>query len=175
MMYRNSQKRIYIKGGIYFITTNTKERYPFFDNGLFCEVLNHQIEFCKRKYEIDLYAYKINPDHIHLLFSVGDRFTISDAMFSLKKQTAHSINQILGYVDIVENQFNLELYRFISSSKKRMGLERPVFKFHWQHSFHDHYIRDEKDLYFHIEYIRKQHIRHSLLENKWLFIDERYL
>ena len=94
MKHRNSQKRIYIKGGIYFITTNTRERFPFFENDLLCEVMVNQIEFCKRNYEIDMYAYKINPDHLHLLFSVGNQFTISDVMFSLKKQTAHGINQI---------------------------------------------------------------------------------
>ena len=174
MKHRNSQKRIYIKGGIYFITTNTRERFPFFENDLLCEVMVNQIEFCKRNYEIDMYAYKINPDHLHLLFSVGNQFTISDVMFSLKKQTAHGINQILGFVDIAENTRNSELAQFISSKKKQFGEIHNLPRFRWQHSFHDHYILDEKDLYFHIEYIRNQYIRHGLSENKWLYIERRF-
>jgi REP element-mobilizing transposase RayT len=178
MKHRNSQKRIYIENGVYFITTNTKERYPYFENDIFCEIFIKQIEFCKGKYDLDLYAYKINPNHLHLLFSVGSKFTHSDIMFSLKKQAAHGINQILGFVDIPENKNNSEMHKYISDKKdefqNQYGVKHNVPKFHWQKSFHDHYIRDEVDLFFHVEYIRNQHVKHELFQNKWLYIGERF-
>lgn len=152
MKHRNSQKRIYIQNGIYFITTNTKDKFPYFDEDIFCELIIHQLEFCKKMYEINLHAYKINPDHLHLLFTVGNKYTISDVMFSLKKQSAHGINQILGYVDLIKSKNNVEWVEKLSKWKtdfeKIFDKNNLLPKFHWQKSFHDHYIKDEKDLFF---------------------------
>jgi len=38
ILHRNFQKRFYNKGYIYFITTNTDKRFPFFEEEIFCEL-----------------------------------------------------------------------------------------------------------------------------------------
>jgi len=37
-LHRHSQKRFYGEGKIYFITTNTFKRFPYFKEDLFCEL-----------------------------------------------------------------------------------------------------------------------------------------
>jgi hypothetical protein len=49
----------------------------------------------------------------------------------------------------------------------------PVFRWHLR--FHDHIIRNQKDLENHIRYLRIQWIKHGLRENKWLWIHEDYM
>jgi hypothetical protein len=48
----------------------------------------------------------------------------------------------------------------------------PFPKFKWQSSFHDHIIRDRKDFVHHLAYIRRQWLKHKLLENKYCFINQ---
>lgn len=36
--HRNSQKRIYIEDGTYFITSNTFNWYPYFKEPIFCDL-----------------------------------------------------------------------------------------------------------------------------------------
>lgn len=65
--HRNSQKRIHTRDKIYFITTNTKDRYPYFEEDVLCNLLVLHLELCVLLYYINIYAYKINPEHVHLL------------------------------------------------------------------------------------------------------------
>jgi REP element-mobilizing transposase RayT len=48
----------------------------------------------------------------------------------------------------------------------------PFPKYKWQSSFHDHIIRNRKDFVNHVGYIRRQWLKHKLLENKYCFIDQ---
>jgi hypothetical protein len=57
--------------------------------------------------------------------------------------------------------------RFIA----KYNFHPPFPKFKWQGSFHDHIIRDRKDFVHHLEYIRRQWLKHKLLENKYCFIN----
>jgi hypothetical protein len=58
--------------------------------------------------------------------------------------------------------------RFIA----KYNFHPPFPKFKWQGSFHDHIIRDRKDFVHHLEYIRRQWLKHKLLENKYCFINQ---
>ncbi len=173
--HRNSQKRIYVENGIYFITTNTKDRYPYFENDILCELFVLQIEACKILHNAKIHGYKINPEHVHLLIQTGEQYSISDVMKSLKKQFSHNANKILKYEkqnlsdEWKENEIVNKINEFVKQNTNEIN-NIPLPKFQWQSSYHDHLIRDDRDLYFHLEYIRKQWIKHQLPENKWCHI-----
>ena len=96
-LHRNSQKRIYIPGATYFITTVTHGRYPYFEEELFRELFVDELLFCSELKSFSLYAYAVMPDHAHVLLRPMGRWNYSGIMFSLKKQFSHMANCVMGF------------------------------------------------------------------------------
>lgn len=66
-LHRNSQKRLYVPDGIYFITTNTYDRYPYFKNDILCELFLETLDFTSLIKEFNLHGFAINLEHMKLI------------------------------------------------------------------------------------------------------------
>ena len=187
-MLHHPQKRIYTKDAIYFITTKTYNSYPYFEEDIFCRLLVQEIYLTQKYKKFDLIAYKINPDHVHFLMKPGCEFNYSQIMQFLKGKFSQNLNKIIGFSqtgNIVKIREDIEqcslsirnLEKSILVLKNEFLIKHgrnhdfPVFK--WQKSFHFHIIKYKKELLYHIEYIKKQHEKHGLSENKYCFVDEK--
>lgn len=148
-MHRNSQKRIILEDSIYFITTNTYNSYPYFGEYSFCDVLKADIHLTQELKKFELFAYKINPDHIHIMLKPNEENNLSEIMRSLKTNSSRNINRLISY-----------------------NPKRQIKKFKWQRSFNDHIIRNDADFKNHVEYIANQWIKHNLSENNYCYIDD---
>jgi REP element-mobilizing transposase RayT len=95
--HRNSQKRIYIPGATYFITTVTHGRYPYFEEEVFRELFVDELLFCSELKSFSLYAYAVMPDHAHVLIRPTGGFTYSQIMHFIKRHCARNANFIMGY------------------------------------------------------------------------------
>jgi REP element-mobilizing transposase RayT len=166
-LHRNSQKRYYINNAIYFITTVTKNRYPFFGELIFRDFFIQRLNVFREMKGFNLPAYAVMPDHVHLLIQPGDGFNISEIMFSIKKQFAHDMNRIMGFNEFNDIPTNSNHGTGGSTRSFRdkfitiYGRPHPFPKFQWQESFHDHIIRDRRDLNNHIRYIHRQCEKHD--------------
>jgi len=94
-MHRNSQKRVYVPGATYFITMVTKNRYPYFNEGMFRDLFIHVLYLCQDIRNFEIHGVAIMPDHVHLLISPGNRHSHSEIMHNLKRVTSLHINQIM--------------------------------------------------------------------------------
>ena len=182
MKHKDSQKRIYIKNAIYFITTNVDEPlYPFKED-LFCDLFVADMEFCREIKQFNIFGYKVNPDHIHLLMQPTGEKNYSEIMRSLKTNFSRNVNYILGYNDIPRflkaRSRDLAFkkhYDFIIHSKTKFCekyFDKQTSKFQWQSSFNDHIIRNKADYYMRLNYIKSQWKKHELKENKCCFISK---
>ena len=81
-------------------------------------------------------AYTIMPDHLHVIFKLGEQKSLSDAMQSFGNFTALKINRHHG----------------------RSGKM-------WQKTFYDRMIRDEKELDHQVEYILQNPVRAGYVKN----------
>ena len=88
-LHRNSQKRYYIDNAIYFITTNTFKGYPYFKIDVLGELFVYEIETYKQINEFEIYGYKINPEHIHLLIQPYGQCNYSGIMHLIKRNFCH--------------------------------------------------------------------------------------
>jgi len=159
-LHKNSQKRIYSPGAIYFITTNTENRYPFFAEDIFCEIFLSDLQICLELKKFEILGYKINPDHVHLLIKPGIEYNYSQIIQNLKRTSSLHINEIIQHANDPECT---NIYSRIQEKS------RPFPRFKWQKSFHDHIIRNNRDLQNHLRYIQIQWLKHELEENKWCF------
>ncbi|MCI0530608.1 MAG: transposase [candidate division Zixibacteria bacterium] len=129
-------KHLYLENHIYFITTVTHKRKRFFDGENNCEILLRVVRYYRERLSFRVYGYVILPDHIHALIQVPEGLDISTIMHCIKRASAYQINQILH-------------------------TKGPV----WQAGYHEHVIRDEKDLKGRLNYIHKNPLKAGLVEN----------
>src|SRR3990167_5654572 len=163
-MHRNSQKRIYIPEGIYFVSTKTKDNFPYFRDMRLAELCADRIRVAQMIKPFNVLAYVIIPDHIHLLIQPKGESTISGIMHCIKRNIARSANIIIN---------NPHFNRSTGED------DLPRLHFEWQSSFHDHVIRNDEDLYTHIEYIRYNPEKHGLVKAgepyRFLYIDDNWM
>ncbi len=202
--HRNSQKRYYRKNSAYFITTNTCNRVPYFNEDITCRLFVETMEYCRIIKKFMLYGYKINPDHVHMLIKQGKDddsnhrlfHNFSNIMGSIKRNFARDYNDLISGNDFIrfpEKRRFLQKRRFESSLLEEWGsfmehieniqnLRLEFFMkygnnhgfapFKWQKSFHYHIIEDDIDMNNHINYLKRQYVKHRLRENKFLFFSD---
>lgn len=177
-MHHNSQKRIHLDNYGYFITTTTHKRFPYFKEKLFCKLLVENLMFAQKLKEFELLGHTTMSDHIHLLIKPNGKYSISQIMQFIKRHFTRDANFVItGEGDIRECrlwggkyetiQDKLKVHdRFVNKVKERFiqkhkqnQIQFPPFK--WQKSFRDHIIRNEKNLYNHLEYIQNNWIKHE--------------
>lgn len=178
MLHKNSPKRYYIDNAIYFITTVTYDRYPWFKEDLLCRLFIDDLELCAAIKNFTIIGYKINPEHVHLMIQPKEKHDFSEIMRSLKTNFSRNANMVMasGMFKTGKKMQNnssgsrYRLQKYMQMFEEKHPGINPYPPFKWQLSFHDHIIRDSDDLNNHIRYLEYQWIKHELKENRWLWI-----
>ena len=210
-MHRNSQKRYVIKNAVYFITTNTNNRIEYFNENILCDLLVEDLWETQKLKRFNVFAYKINPEHLHALIQPLGKDPYSEIMRSFKTNFSRNANRVMGFDANFEKLiiarregsrdpsctgiprdagfdgmsrdpacagpshnagFNGISFNAAHVSRiAKYNSSSPFPKFKWQSSFHDHIIRGRRDFVCHLEYIRRQWVKHKLPGNKYCFID----
>jgi REP element-mobilizing transposase RayT len=89
-------QRLFIPGGIHFITFRTEEGLPFipltFINMLICSALAR----AQRVYPIKIICFVVQANHVHLLIRVTDPQVASSFVGYFKAESAHYLNRLLN-------------------------------------------------------------------------------
>jgi len=160
-MHRNSRRRPYRPFGYYFITTNVSSEFSVLDRYEYGHLLEHILFYSAKIHSAGLIAFKINPDHIHLIVQIGRIGTISKFMGSCKRQFSRQVNFLLRQEYSQDQKSKSDLIIFN--------------KFRWQPSYHSHLITNKQDFDNHVNYILKQQSHHELVDNKFCFVDKKHI
>ncbi len=185
--HRNSQKRFYGDGKIYFIVTKTFKNHPYFKEPMFCDLLIEELKLCKKIKQFNLYGFCLIYDHLNLLIQPNDEFNISKVMKSLKENISRDINYVIGGIaykgdtPLYEGDTStcrLHIRALIKNFHKQFikKYNNPQFeipKFKWQKSFYDHVVRGKKDFQNHYRYAVYNYIKHKLPED-WQYTSLNY-
>ena len=74
-----------------FITGNVYRRLPLFRSPEFCSLLLGSLEYCRRKYCVQVHGFVIMPNHFHLLVAVPSPDILSPFLRDCKGYTARLI------------------------------------------------------------------------------------
>jgi REP element-mobilizing transposase RayT len=96
-MHRNSQKRYIIKNAVYFVTTNTYNRIEYFHENILCDLLVEDLWETQRLKCFKIFAYKINPEHMHALIQPRGKDSYSEIMRSFKTNFSRNANRVMGF------------------------------------------------------------------------------
>lgn len=170
------KKRIHIKKAAYLLTTNTQGGVPFFQEDIFCNIFIDVLANCQKIKPFNLIAFKINPDHIHVILQPTGDFNISQIMQSVKKTASLQINQVMHSI-FPKSQYSqyewtptLKVYRQCYLRKFNYKGIHSYPKFDWQDGFDDRLIKTKEAFKNRVFYVQNQHIRHDLPENKFLYV-----
>lgn len=180
--YRDWQKRIIFKDAVYFVTFYTKNRFPFFKEPIFCDLFMENLRLCKKMKGFKLYGWVLLYEHVHLLIQPDDRWNISRVMKSLKENTSCAVNRIMSlesgttsshFQKVYHGKYDILSYQ--RTFHRIYGGLHTFPTFTWHQSFHDHYIRNQKDFDAHLDYIAYNPQKHGLLENwPYVFTNKAY-
>jgi putative transposase len=129
-------RRYYSPGFPTFITCVTHNRRRILTSADDIALLRNSISAAKSKYQFELMAYVIIPDHFHLLLKMPEE----DPDFS---KALHKI-KLKFTLDYKETH---KIYSAFQA---------------WQRGFWDHIIRNEADLAHHLDYIHWNPVKHGL-------------
>ena len=136
MPYQNLRKgRVSEQGRIYFITSITSNRIPFFEDLFIARELVKCMRSIHTEVDVTFLTWVIMPDHAHWLIQLKGECSLSKVINRLKGVSAFRINKLLG----------------------RRG------KF-WQENYFDHAIRKDEDLKSIARYIVANPLRAELAQ-----------
>jgi putative transposase len=136
------------EGGYYFFTVVTYNRIKLFRTRLARRCLKQAIEETRLRRPYETVAFCLLFDHLHCIWKLPE----NNADFSKRWSS-------------IKGLFSREYLKFcgrqikVSPSRARKG-EVCI----WQRRFWEHQIRDETDLYRHINYIHYNPVKHDLVK-----------
>jgi len=160
-----------------FVTICTDQRFPYFDEDIFAELCIDNLLYAARLKSFIVHGYKINPEHIHLILQKYGPYSVSKFLHSFKRPSSTQINQLICYrregqrskLQLDERMLAFQT-RMVDEYGNNIGHEFPLFK--WQKGCDVRDILDHKALKQIRHYLKIQHVKHQLSENKWLYLRE---
>lgn len=179
--HRNSQKRVYIPGAAYFITTVTYGRYPYFEEEILRDFFIDHLQVCRKIHDFIIHACAVMPDHVHLIISPGEKSDFSIIIGSLKRCFARDVNVLLSISgdDNGRRPFGVQYSFRLKREFEIVPLKRytEIFnntkfrfkRFKWQKSFHHRIIFNEDQMRGYSRYIKNQPVIHGA-NNAWVWV-----
>jgi len=141
-------RRKYREGHSYYLTLVTQGRRPLLVENI--ELLCDAFRRSKIKYDYEIEAIVILPDHIHMIIKPKIPKEYSKIIRHIKRSFVYGLDQE------TKDQAKVE----ISHAKHQRGHTGI-----WQERFYEHTIRDDKDWLEKMEYIRINPLKHNYVEH----------
>ena len=127
-------KRLFIENTHVFVTIVTGKRENILIKNI--AIIRKSFAECKTKYDFDIYCIVILPNHIHMI---------------LKPVNINEYPKIIGEIKkYFTKNANIE---YKTNSNRESSI--------WQRRYWEHTIRDENDLYKHVDYIHYNPVKHG--------------
>ena len=132
-------KRLFLPNSLIFITVVTHHRKPLLTTHI--TTLRQAFKIAQKKYPFTILAIIVNPDHFHLI---------------IKPIDIHTYPKILGMIKSFITKLSGLGYTLNKNRESSV----------WQRRYWEHIIRNEEDLYKHIDYIHYNSIKHADISPK---------
>ena len=134
-------RRAYIPGGTYFFTLVTYHGKPILCTNESLPRLRKAFQYTKKKYPFHIIGIVIMPDHLHCIWQLPE----NDSNYSIRWAM---------------------IKRYFSTGQAAdINLRRE--KNIWQKRYWEHVIRNEDDLYKHLDYIYYNPVKHGYVNQPY--------
>ena len=157
-------RNILLNYNCFFLTTSFKDWIKLLLHDSYYDLILRSLEYCLNKYDANLVAYVLMPDHIHLIIFYNNKTEVSGLMRDFKKYTSVKIRKKLEEdkrVDIIEKLV------YVKGGQK--------YKV-WQDRFDAQLIISKSVLLTKINYIHNNPVKRGLVSNsvEWEYSSAEY-
>lgn len=140
-------RRVFLKGGTFFFTVVTYQRFPIFVEESSINLLGQCFQTVMTTHPFTIDAIVILPDHLHTIWTLPDGESDYSTRWKLIKGAFSRFYSGLKVKDVSESMI----------VKNEKGI--------WQRRFWEHAIRDEEDYNRHCDYIHYNPVKHGLVSS----------
>ena len=138
-------RRVYLKGGTFFFTVVTYERFPLFQRESSVNLLHTCLRQTMAIHPFTMEAWVILPEHLHAIWTLPE----NDSDFSVRWKN-------------IKANFSRQYHGPVAGNTSQSMLKKGE-KGIWQRRFWEHTIRDEVDYERHCDYIHYNPVKHGLV------------
>ena len=111
----------------HYITMTVNSWLKIFLDPVIAGIVIDSLKYCQARNGLEIYAYCIMPDHIHMVCRSTREETLSSIVRDFKKFTS---SQILKYLDQLQNKWSNEIISIISMRSSGAGgkIKRVIWK-----------------------------------------------
>jgi putative transposase len=131
-----------------FVTTTFKDWIHVLTREEYFQTVAQSLEFVNKKYKVDLLAYVIMPNHLHLVLFFTDEVKLSDYMRDFKKFTSGELRR-----QLIKNGDD----KILAKLKTKEGSYKV-----WMDRFDDLVIRNARNVLVKMNYIHQNPVRRNL-------------
>lgn len=135
-------RRLFIQGTYVFLTVVTYNHQPILIKNVDC--LRNAFKETKKHFDFEIFAVSILPEHFHILLRPKNIKDYPKIIKSIKYNFSINFDAV-----------GLASPTYATKREKRI----------WQRRYHEHTIRDDEDLYNHLDYIRYNPVKHGHIKN----------
>ena len=140
--------------GQYFVTFTVYQWVDVFTRPIYVDILVESIRYCQKNKGLQVYAWVIMSNHIHMIISCESR-KLSDIIRDLKKYTSSKI------VNAIENNKNESRKRWLLWLLKKK--DRIIF---WKEGYHGEEITSKSFYESKLNYIHQNPVKARIVEKE---------
>jgi len=148
--------RVSIADHSYFVTACIADRRPVFAEDGAARIVIGSLRWLRDQEKIRLLGFVVMPDHVHVALALREGWTLERVMQSFKRHTSRQIHR----------SYSVGANCIRDPHMEKVATESRSYEALWQHSYHDHLLRDRTDFekrlaYMHDNPVRKGMVRHG--------------
>lgn len=115
----------------YLVTAVTRDRIPWFEETRMARLLSRNVLGMDKQGATTTLCFVVMPDHIHWLFDLSGKYSLSQTVGMLKSQTARVIGHPIwqrGFHDhaVRKEDDTLQIARYLVANPLRAGITKSV-------------------------------------------------
>lgn len=145
--------------GLHYLTFQIVDWVDIFTRKAYRDIVIDSLKFCQQNKELEIYAFVIMSNHIHMLLRSGIG-KLSDTIREFKSYTAKQILLAIELESESRREWMLNLFEFAAKKHKRNENYQV-----WTHENHPELIYSDNFIQQKINYIHDNPVRAGIVEN----------
>ncbi|MBK9284116.1 MAG: transposase [Sphingobacteriaceae bacterium] len=149
-MRKSTKQTIKIDGAAYFLTLTVVNWVDVFTRPMYKDAIIDSLKYCRKEKGLNIYAYVIMTNHIHLLVNTRDPFLLKDTIRDFKKFTSKKISALIHESPESRKEWMMPIFAMNAAlSKKHQEIKFWKAGNHAIETFSEKFIWDKIDYIHH--------------------------
>jgi putative transposase len=156
-----------LPGHAHFLTYSCYQRLPLLSKDRTCEWVVEAMQVARRKFDFDLWAFVLMPEHVHVLLRPRqERYQLSRILAALKRPVSSRAKE---YLVALDNRLWLKKLTVVENGSR-------VFRFWQAGGGYDKNLWNDRAILEVIDYIHANPVRRGLVERPtdWYWSSARF-